>query len=71
MLRTARYKYNVYFKDGKSGEQLFDMENDRLEKFNLANDARYKEILTEHQDKLKQWLIENRDTNGLRYLAGI
>ena len=53
MLRTAQYKYNVYFKDGKSGEQLFHMENDRLEKFNLANDTRYKEILTEHRDKLK------------------
>lgn len=71
MLRTAQYKYNVYFKDGKSGEQLFDMENDRLEMVNLARDSKYKNILNDHYNKLKLWLVENRDKNGIIYIDAL
>jgi len=71
MLRTAKYKYNVYFKNEKSEEQLFDMENDRLEKMNIANDAKYQNILIEHRNKLKQWLIENKDKNGIIYINAL
>jgi len=37
------------------------------EHFSLRNQAGIKLLI----DKLKHWLIENRDTRGLRYLAGI
>ena len=68
MLRTAGYKYNVYFKDGKSAELLFDMENDRLEMVNLATEAKYQDVVYGHQRKLKQWLVENDDKMGLKYI---
>ncbi len=68
MLRTLKYKYNVYFKDGNSEELLFDMENDRLEMLNLASDSKYNKIIEEHRYKLKQWLTENNDTMGLKYI---
>jgi len=71
MLRTEKYKYKIYLKAGKSGELLFDMENDRLEMDNMTGNARYKYILFAKRTKLKQWLSENGDELGLKYIRAL
>jgi len=69
MLRTAHYKYNVYHINGHSEEQLFDMRNDRTEQVNLARKETFAEVLTSHREKLRDWVSENNDRNGKKYLA--
>ncbi len=55
MVRTPGYKYVLYDK-GPYREQLFDMENDRGEMRNLAVESRYRDILLQHREILKEWL---------------
>jgi len=55
MVRTKRYKYNVY-DDGERREQLIDLENDPGEMANLAEDPKYKKVLNEHRGRLRRWL---------------
>lgn len=43
MIRTKRYKYTRYIED--NAEELFDLENDPLEKKNMAYEPEYQEIL--------------------------
>ena len=57
MLRTADYKYVLYDK-GKGREQLFRMDRDRLERYNLAGRKRYREQLEEHRELLRAWMKE-------------
>ncbi len=71
MLRTARYKYNVHFVDGKSGEQLFDMTTDRGEMNNLVGIEELQPVLREHRRILTQWVADNKDEKGKRYLAAL
>lgn len=49
-LRTKRYTYAVYKKDGK--ELLFDNENDRLQKNDLSDNPGYAEIKSVLRDKM-------------------
>lgn len=61
MLRTQRYKYNVY-STGERPEQLFDLENDPGEMQNLALDPAYEEVLQQHRQLLRDWQARTRDT---------
>jgi len=60
MLRTDRYKYNVY-ETGKHREQLIDLKTDPGEMVNLAEDPGYKEILEDHRQRLRQWIEQTGD----------
>jgi arylsulfatase A-like enzyme len=55
MLRTARYKYNV-FSTGARNEQLFDLVNDPGEMHNLAYEAGMREIIQAHRRMLNEWM---------------
>lgn len=59
MLRTPKYKYVLYDK-GKNREQFFDIENDKLERHNLAKKKEYKEELNRHRDLLAKWMKDNK-----------
>lgn len=58
MVRTGRYKYVLYDK-GLNREQLYDMEKDRGEMHNLAVKKKYKSIVLEHRELLRQWLEDH------------
>lgn len=53
MVRSKKYKYVLYDK-GLHREQLFDMTKDRLEKHNLAENPRYREVLDMHREELRK-----------------
>lgn len=71
MVRTPQYKY-VLYEAGKNREMLYDMELDRGEMRNLAIESRYKEIVNQHREMLKEWMIAKRYTQHkptpLRYI---
>ncbi len=71
MLRTAQYKYAVYYRNGQSEEQLFDMYSDRLEMNNLAKKASHSQIIENYRELLRAWTIENKDTKGKKYLSAL
>ena len=54
MVRSARYKYNLY-KDGEPREMLIDMVNDPGEMKNLAANPKFRNVLVAHREFLKQW----------------
>jgi arylsulfatase A-like enzyme len=58
MLRTKRYKY-VRFNSGARAEQLFDLELDPGETFNLAR--RGGGVLEDHRRLLNEWLSKTGD----------
>ena len=58
MLRTKRYKY-IRFNSGARAEQLFDLEFDPGETFNLA--SRGGSVLDEHRLPLNGWLSKTGD----------
>lgn len=58
MIRTKRYKY-VRFNSGARPEQLFDLETDPGETFNLA--SRAGGTLEEHRRLLNEWLSKTGD----------
>lgn len=60
MLRTARYKYNVY-ESGEHREQLIDLENDPGEMVNLAEVPKYEQLLNRHRELLRHWVEETGD----------
>lgn len=50
-----------YFTPTRPPEELYDLENDPLETINLANQAKYREVLFENRNRLYSWMIENKD----------
>jgi len=58
MLRTPRYKYNLY---REFGEELYDLEQDPLELVNLAAQESAAPIKTELRAELERWMKENDD----------
>lgn len=60
MVRTARYKYNCY-NLGARPEQLFDLERDPGENFNLAATSEHADVLSEHRRLLHEWIRNTRD----------
>jgi arylsulfatase A-like enzyme len=65
MVRTKRYKY-MAFNNGPNAEQLFDLELDPGETFNLVRQAGT--VLEDHRALLKGWLSKTDD--GFRTSAG-
>jgi choline-sulfatase len=69
MLRTDRYKYNVY-ESGRNREQLIDLEKDPGEMRNLAGDPELREILEDHRRRLCEWVEATGDEIGKAYVPG-
>ena len=63
MLRSRRFKYCVDNSDGNS-ESLCDMKNDPGEMKNLANDPKFRNVLMEHREFLKEWNKLSDDKHG-------
>lgn len=59
MLRTKRYKY-IRFNSGARPEQLFDLETDPGETFNLAPHGGT--VLVDHRQLLNHWIRKTGDT---------
>ena len=69
MVRTARYKYNLY-ESGAHREQLIDLVSDPGEMQNLAEDPAHAEVLNTHRTLLRRWIEETGDAIGEAYLPG-
>jgi arylsulfatase A-like enzyme len=67
MLRTDRFKYNVY-DSGAHREQLIDLEKDPGEMVNLAEDPQYQGVLKEHRQRLRRWVMQAGDEIGQAYV---
>ncbi len=61
MLRTERYKYNI-FSEGKRNEQLFDLIKDPGEIKNLAQIPEFSDVKSSHIEHLKQWMAHTSDS---------
>ena len=70
MVRSNSYKYCLY-DQGKQPEELFDMENDRLEMTNLASEPTYKKVLEKHRGHLKQHANQYNDKLAKEMLNNI
>lgn len=55
---SSRFKY-IY--DGTDERELYDLEEDRLEMRNLANDPGYGNIVRELHEECRKWNIEHKD----------
>jgi arylsulfatase A-like enzyme len=60
MLRTARYKYNVYG-CGARNEQFFDLNADPGEMTSLISKPELQTEIERHRNLLKQWMEETND----------
>jgi choline-sulfatase len=67
MVRSSRYKYNLY-SGGEPREMLIDMEKDPGEMKNLATREGYVDILEEHRRMLGDWANKSNDRIVLPYL---
>jgi arylsulfatase A-like enzyme len=67
MLRTARYKYNLY-ESGAHREQLIDMKSDPGEMINLAEDPQHKEVLDDHRQRLQDCAVSTGDAKAEAYV---
>ena len=54
MVRTDRYKYCLYA-HGNRRESLYDMQEDPLETVNLAGDPKYRQVIIEHRNLLREF----------------
>ncbi len=63
-VRDARYKLIVYVVDGKTTTQLFDLQADPRECYNLAQDTRYMPQLQRLRTALLRWRDELDDTQS-------
>ncbi|MXZ08901.1 MAG: sulfatase-like hydrolase/transferase [Gemmatimonadetes bacterium] len=71
MVRSARYKYSIFHYDGTSEEMLVDMVSDPTETKNFANDPEFIQILTDHRNRLSDWVQAHADTQGTTYLKAL
>jgi len=55
-IRSDRWAYISYGKNGADGEELYDMNEDPKQFTNLADDPKYKEVLEKHRQALKKKL---------------
>jgi choline-sulfatase len=67
MLRTARYKYNVY-ESGEGREQLIDLQEDPGEMENLAASDEHRRVLDDHRRRLRRWVDSTGDAIGQAYV---
>jgi arylsulfatase A-like enzyme len=68
MVRTERFKYNVY-EPGENREQLIDLESDPGEMKNLAHDDAHKDTLDHHRTLLANWVEQTGDEIGRKYVV--
>ncbi len=59
MVRTPNYKYVLYDR-GKYREQLFKINEDKLERRNLAVEKQFKPELNRHRAMLNEWIGKNK-----------
>lgn len=60
MVRSARYKYNIY-SHGARNEELFDLQDDPGEMKNLAYEASMQDVVKQHREWLKEWMLQTDD----------
>lgn len=63
LLRSEKWAYIQYDEDGGSGMELYDMQNDPKQYNNLANNPKYRHVVEEFQQRLKEKLKEVRDND--------
>ena len=63
-VRDTRYKLIVYVVEGKTTTQLFDLQADPRECYNLAPDSRYAPQLQRLRKALLNWRDELDDTQS-------
>jgi len=68
MLRSERFKYTV-FSSEKNREMLTDMQKDPGEMKNLALEADFAAVLTEHRQLLKNWYQQKSETLNSKYIV--
>ncbi|HID74610.1 MAG TPA: DUF4976 domain-containing protein [Planctomycetaceae bacterium] len=68
MVRTDRFKYNVY-QSGRHREQLIDLKTDPGEMDNLAEDPRYEDVLNQHREMLQAWVERTGDQIARPYIV--
>jgi arylsulfatase A-like enzyme len=61
MLRTAKFKYNVY-SSGSRNEQFYNLMEDPGEMNNLIHDPAYEVEILEHRKILREWMEKTGDT---------
>ena len=62
---------SIFHYDGTSEEMLVDMVLDPTETKNLANDPEFIQILTDHRNRLSDWVQAHTDTQGTTYLKAL
>ncbi|MHC4405434.1 MAG: sulfatase family protein, partial [Planctomycetota bacterium] len=67
MIRTARFKYNVY-ESGQHREQLINLEEDPGEMVNLAESPQHRDVLDEHRRRLRRWVERTGDEIAQPYV---
>ncbi|RUA12579.1 MAG: iduronate-2-sulfatase [Flavobacteriia bacterium] len=68
LLRTDKWAYIQYDEDAGSGIELYDMEKDPKQFYNLALKPEYAGVVADFKKKLKQKLAEVRDNDlGISY----
>jgi len=70
MVRSAKYKYNIY-RGGQPQEMLLDMEEDPGEMKNLVLDADYKDVLMAHRKMIHEWAVQSGDRMIVPYLPPV
>ena len=58
MVRTLRYKYNLYL---YQGEELYDLEADPDELINLSKNPRYRQVKKRLVNILREWVDKTHD----------
>ena len=67
MVRSARYKYNLY-RGGEPREMLIDLEKDPGEMKNLAMIEEYRDVMEAHRGMLYEWTKKVDDQIAIPYL---
>jgi arylsulfatase A-like enzyme len=62
MVRTREWKYNYY---PEGGAELYHIENDPNEQYNLAGDPGYRNTENEMKERILHWLISSVETDQI------
>ena len=70
-LRTERFRYTEWGKNGASGNELYDHKHDPKELNNLANDPAHSETIAKLTTRLRQRIADaNKAPKGLKQIKG-
>ncbi len=70
MVRSKRFKYCIY-SEGERCESLVDMQNDPGEMVNLAENPKYREMLQQHREYLREFASTHDDPLALTMLQAV